>query len=85
VSLLVPASRAEVDAALSRLRMAPLLDGYRGAPPVDRNALLEAIDAVQDCVVAHAERLLELEINPLIATADRAVAVDALIRMGDGS
>jgi hypothetical protein len=69
VSLLVPASRAEVDAALSRLRMAPLLDGYRGAPPVDRNALLEAILAVQDCVVAHAERLLELEINPLIATA----------------
>jgi hypothetical protein len=84
VSLLVPASRAEVDAALSRLRMAPLLDGYRGAPPVDRNALLEAIDAVQDCVVAHAERLLELEINPLIATADRAVAVDALIRWETG-
>jgi 1,4-dihydroxy-2-naphthoyl-CoA synthase len=49
---------------------------------VDRNALLEAIDAVQDCVVAHAERLLELEINPLIATADRAVAVDALDQDG---
>jgi hypothetical protein len=55
VSLLVPASRAEIGAALSRLRIAPLLDGYRGAPPVNRNALLEAIDAVQDCVVAHAE------------------------------
>jgi succinyl-CoA synthetase beta subunit len=40
--------------------------------------------AVQDCVAARADELLELEINPLIVTADRAVAVDALIRMGDG-
>lgn len=83
VSLLVPASRSELDAALSRLRIAPLLDGYRGGLPVDRPALLDAIDAVQDCVAAYAERLIELEINPLIASADRAVAVDALITMGE--
>jgi hypothetical protein len=36
----VPASRAEIGAALTRLRIAPVLDGYRGAPPVDRAALL---------------------------------------------
>jgi succinyl-CoA synthetase beta subunit len=84
VSLLVPASHAEIDDALSRLRIAPLLDGYRGAPPVDRGALLAAIGAVQDCVAAHAGELLELEINPLIVTPDRAVAADALITMGEG-
>jgi hypothetical protein len=84
VSLLVPASHAEVDDALSRLRIAPLLDGYRGARRVDRGALLAAIGAVQDCVAAHAGELLELEINPLIVTPDRAVAADALIRMGEG-
>jgi hypothetical protein len=82
VSLLVPASRAEIGAALSRLRIAPLLDGYRGAPPVNRAALLASIDAVQDCVAGHAGELLELEINPLIVTPDRAVAADALITMG---
>ena len=83
VSLLVPASRAEIGTALSKLRIAPLFDGYRGAAPVDRQTLLAAIDAVQDCVAAHAEGLLELEINPLIVTPDRAVAADALIKMGE--
>jgi succinyl-CoA synthetase beta subunit len=33
---------------------------------------------------AHAGELLELEINPLIVTPDRAVAADALITMGEG-
>ena len=33
--------------------------------------------------MAHAATLLELEINPLIATTDRAVAVDALIQLGE--
>ncbi len=83
VSFLMPVSRDEVNRALSKLRIAPRLHGYRGAKPVDRAALLDAIDAVQDCVVAHAERLLELEINPLIVTSDGAVAVDALIKMGE--
>jgi acyl-CoA synthetase (NDP forming) len=83
-TLLVPASEDDIGTVLARLRIAPLLDGYRGVEPVDRAALISAIMAVQDCVAARADELLELEINPLIVTADRAVAVDALIRMGDG-
>jgi succinyl-CoA synthetase beta subunit len=82
-SLLLPATAPEIDAALDRLRIAPLLGGYRGKPAADRAALVTAILAVQDCAMAHAETLLELEINPLIATPDRAVAVDALIRLGE--
>jgi acetate---CoA ligase (ADP-forming) len=83
VSLLVPASRVEIDAALSGLRIAPLLDGYRGAPAVDRTAIVDVIDAVQDCVAALADELLDLEINPLIATPHGAFAVDALIELGE--
>ncbi len=83
VSLLVPAPRPEVDAALGRLRLAPLLAGYRGSAPAARDAVLDAIMAVQDVVIGLADRLAELEINPLIVTADCAVAADALIRMGE--
>jgi len=83
VSLLLPATGAEIDAALDRLRMAPLLGGYRGRPAADRAALVAAVLAVQDCATAHADTLTELEVNPLIATPDRAVAVDALIRLGE--
>ena len=46
------------------------------------DAILDAVGAVQDYVLAHADTLGEVEINPLLATPDRAVAVDALIRQG---
>lgn len=79
-SLLVPASRISVDAALRRLRIWPLIDGYRGGPAADLGAVLDAVEAVQAYVVANAAHLAEVEINPLICTPDGAVAVDALIR-----
>ena len=79
-NLLLPVSADEVAAALERLRIAPRLSGYRGAAGADRDALVRAVLAVQDCVTAHAERLAELEVNPLLCLPDKAVAADALIR-----
>ncbi|SEP04550.1 Acyl-CoA synthetase (NDP forming) [Salinihabitans flavidus] len=79
-SFLLPATDAMIDNALDKLRIAPLLRGYRGAPAGQRAAILRAVRAVEDYVVAHADGLEEIEINPLICTPDRAIAVDALIR-----
>ena len=79
-SLLIPATHAEVIARLKDLNIEPLLEGFRGNPPVDLDALLAAIDAVQAYVLANAERVEEVEINPLICTQDNAIAADALIR-----
>ncbi len=81
-SVLIPASQSELAAALDGLRIAPLLRGYRGAPPADRAAIMAAITAVQDYVLAHAAGLSEVEVNPLICTPTTAVAADALIRRG---
>ena len=81
--LLLPVTAEEVDAALDGLRIAPLLRGYRGAKPADREAIVGAVLAVQDYVIANAHRLEEVEINPLICTPDRAVAVDALVTIGE--
>lgn len=78
--LLVPATEAEVETALRRLRIAPLLQGYRGAPAADWTAILHAVRAVQDYVIAQAGRVAEVEVNPLIVTPTRAVVADALIR-----
>ena len=80
VSMLVPTPREEIAKALKRLRCYPMLTGYRGRPKAALEAVLDAIEAVQDYVRAHRETLHELEINPLIATPQRAVVVDALIR-----
>ena len=82
-SMLVPASDTDIETALSELRLAKQLQGYRGAAPANMPAILKAIHAVQDYVQTHATGLEEIEINPLLCTADTAVAVDALIRRKD--
>lgn len=81
VTLILPAGREAIDAALRSLRLAPLLEGWRGAPPADREALLDAVEAITRFAVAEAVRLVELDVNPLIVSPSGAVAVDALIRL----
>jgi acetyl-CoA synthetase len=79
-SLLIPATRFDVTNLLKELNIAPLLQGFRGGPPVDLGALLDAIDAVQAYVLANADQVEEVEVNPLICTEQTAIAADALIR-----
>ena len=81
--LLLPASRADVEAAVAGLKVARLIDGFRGRPAGDRAALLDALLAIQRFALDHAGRLLELDVNPLIVRPEgRGVAaVDALMRI----
>ena len=81
VSMLVPVRESEVKQALQRLKLHKVLMGYRGKPAADLDAVVRVIMAVQAYVVAHADWLDEVEINPIICTPTRAVAVDALIRI----
>jgi acyl-CoA synthetase (NDP forming) len=79
VSLLVPVIAGEIEAALRRLKSFPLLDGFRGRPRADLAAAVAAILAVARYAEANAERLIELDVNPLLLLQKGAVAVDALI------
>ena len=65
-TLLLPASRSEIQVALRGLKMFPLLDGYRGRPKADLDAAIQAIAGIAAFVSAHAEVIEELDINPLI-------------------
>lgn len=82
-SLLLPTSPTEIAIALESLRIGRVLQGYRGKPAVDMQALTDAVMAVCSYAVAHGDRLVELEVNPLIARVGDAIAVDALIRLHD--
>jgi acetyl-CoA synthetase len=84
--LLLPVSRDEVSAALRALRIWPLLEGFRGRPAADVGALVDAVIAVADYAIAHAQHLQELDVNPLLAlpVGCGALAVDALIRISEG-
>lgn len=80
VSLLVPSDGPAIEAAMSQLRIAPLLDGHRGGRQPDRAAITKAILAIQSYVMDHADRVEEVEVNPLLCTETAAILGDALIR-----
>ncbi|MEM7743024.1 MAG: acetate--CoA ligase family protein [Pseudomonadota bacterium] len=80
-TLMVPSSPAAVRDALGGLRVSALLSGWRGKPGADLDAVVDQVMAVQAYAVSNADVLLELDVNPLIATETGAIAVDALIRL----
>lgn len=79
-TVLVPARAQTVEAALRSLRIWPLIEGYRGKPGADLDTIIGAVMALQDYVIANADRISEVEINPLMCTPDAAIAADALLR-----
>lgn len=81
VSLLLPVTKTEIGEALDTMRIGRVLNGYRGAPPCDRTAIIDAVLAVQDLVLG--APVEEVEINPLLCGRDFAIAADALARLGD--
>jgi acyl-CoA synthetase (NDP forming) len=83
VHCLLPATRDEFDRRLLQLRCAPLLNGFRGRAVVNRKRLLNALDSVQQAALQLGERLVELEINPLLCSAEQCTAVDAFVSVHD--
>jgi acetyltransferase len=63
---LAPVSTVEARSMLAELRMAPALQGFRGRPSVDLDALADTVGRFSRLVL-EVPSLLELEINPLLA------------------
>ncbi|CAM5670230.1 CoA-binding protein OS=Streptomyces alboniger OX=132473 GN=CP975_15195 PE=4 SV=1 [Streptomyces alboniger] len=70
----------QAEAMLSELRGRALLDGVRGGPPADVDALVEVVQRVQRMALELGDELSELDINPLMVLprGQGAVALDAL-------
>jgi acetyl-CoA synthetase len=83
-SLLLPTSREAIEQAFSRLKLAELVNGFRGRAKGDRNAAIDAIMAVAAYAEAHRDHLVELDVNPVLIFENGAVAVDAMIRTTEG-
>ena len=73
---LAPVTPAEARAMLDELRMAPVLRGIRGEPPVDVGALAETITRFASLAVDLPD-LVEVELNPLMVSPESVIAVDA--------
>ena len=77
---LTPLSDLDAREMLRSLRMFPLLDGYRGAPRCDLEALEELLLRVGALVEAHPE-IAEMDLNPVVASPAGALILDARIRV----
>jgi acyl-CoA synthetase (NDP forming) len=76
---LPPLDEAGALDALSRLRMAPLFDGVRGAAPADRRAAARALVALGSLALELGGDLEALDVNPLRCGPRGAVALDVLV------
>jgi acetyltransferase len=79
-----PVTVAEAATMPDDLLAAPLLDGWRGGPAVDRAELGRLLQALGGALVDH-PALQEIEINPLRATASGLLALDAVVMCEEDS
>ncbi|WP_158853691.1 acetate--CoA ligase family protein [Halorhabdus sp. CUG00001] len=70
-----PVSEPEAEEMIDEIESAPLLRGARGREPVDEAAVVETIQRISQ-LVTDFPSILELDINPLVATPDGVSAVD---------
>jgi acyl-CoA synthetase (NDP forming) len=78
-TVLLPATRADIESALRSLKLFPLLDGFRGRAKADVGSAVEAILGIADFALSHAKGIEELDVNPLIVCADGVWVADALM------
>jgi acyl-CoA synthetase (NDP forming) len=81
---IVPLVKRDAAEMIREIKGYPLLEGYRGQEPVDVANLEDMILKVSDFVEKHPE-IKELDLNPIFAYKDGAVAVDARVVLEDES
>jgi acetyltransferase len=80
----VPLQREDAVEMIGEIRLRAMLDGVRGLPPVDREALADLLLKVSDLAAAHPQ-IAEIDLNPVIAHGDGWTIADArMILAADG-
>lgn len=74
-----PINRREARQMMREIRAYPVLQGVRGRPPADLEAIATTIEAVSQLAHMYSDDLSELDINPVFAYTQGIMAVDARI------
>ena len=79
----IPVKRKDAQEMINEIKGYPILEGYRGKDPADISALVEIILKISKLVEENSQ-IKELELNPVFAYRDKAIAVDARIILEKG-
>ncbi len=74
-----PSNHKEVALAINHLRCRPLLDGARGKPAVDVNALVDAAVTLSILAGELTDVIAEIDVNPVLVSTHGCIALDALV------
>jgi acetyl coenzyme A synthetase (ADP forming)-like protein len=77
---LAPLTDVDTNELIASGKAGKLVAGWRGAPPADRAAIADVLHRIGRLVDAHPE-VAELDLNPVLASPDGCVAVDARVRL----
>ena len=82
-----PVTRDDARAMLAELKGAKILEGYRGAPPADVDAVVDVLVRLSWLIHDHRDRVAEIDVNPLFVRGmgHGVVAADALVVLREGS
>jgi acyl-CoA synthetase (NDP forming) len=80
---LAPVTPAEARHMIERLKGRPLLDGFRGSKPASVEALVDIVVRLSELAADHADRIDEIDVNPVLLGESGGVAVDALLVVND--
>jgi acyl-CoA synthetase (NDP forming) len=82
--LLPPFSKDDAREALGKLRIAPLFAGVRGEPPMDVDALCDAVVRIGELMLDPAAKVMSLDLNPVLldSAGKGCVVVDAVVFQG---
>ncbi len=75
----LPTTQDEIENALRQCKIYPLLAGFRGQKPLAIEKVVAAAMAINNFAVQHQDKLLTLDINPLLVSEHNAIAVDQLL------
>ena len=79
---LAPLGEGDARDMIDEIQGRQVLDGVRGQPPVDTGAIADVLERVSRFAAAHPE-VAELDLNPVIASPEGAIAVDARIVLAE--
>ncbi len=79
-TVLAPASKEEISRELEQLASYKIIEGVRGQEGVNQTLFVDVISRLS-ALVAAAPEISEMDLNPLLGTADSVIAVDARIRL----
>jgi acetyltransferase len=76
--VLLPTDRRSIEEALERTKISKIINGYRGKPKLAKDRLLEMLENIQRMLISYPQ-IVSLDINPVMLTESRAVAVDVKV------